>query len=259
MAFKQWLKNQIFGRVTYQRFFRKLQDIALEGQNIGTSGTLDNDGEKWAIQYVRRSLSHKNSLTIFDVGANVGDWTKEAQNIASTTYSFEPSNKAFELLKKNIGGEHLYNIALSDRTGEETLFTNESGSGLASLYPRNLKHFGIDFKKTEVISTQTLDNFCAQNKINQIDFLKIDVEGHDKKVLDGAQQMIKEGKIYFIQFEFGGADIDSRTFFQDFWYLLSSQYKISRILKDGLAPINKYRESEEVFLNTNFLAELKIK
>jgi len=67
--------------------------------------------------------------------------------------------------------------------------------------------------------------------------------------------MIDSGAIDYIQFEFGGCDIDERIFFQDFWYILNKKYKIYRVLKNGLYPINKYREIYEVFLNTNYLAK----
>ena len=52
----------------------------------------------------------------------------------------------------------------------------------------------------------------------------------------------------------GGANIDSRTFFQDFWYLLSGKYKIYRIIKNGLIEVKGYEESLEIFKNINFLA-----
>jgi hypothetical protein len=58
-------------------------------------------------------------------------------------------------------------------------------------------------------------------------------------------------------FEFGGCNIDSRTYFQDFFYLLQDQYDISRIVRDGIYKIEKYKEIYELFRNSNFLAESK--
>jgi hypothetical protein len=101
---------------------------------------------------------------------------------------------------------------------------------------------------------RTLDEYCREKNISRIDFLKLDVEGHELKALAGAKEMLSAGKIDRIQFEFGGCDIDSRSFFQDFFYLLQNRYDIFRILKNGLRPIKKYEETEEIFLTTNFLA-----
>ncbi len=69
--------------------------------------------------------------------------------------------------------------------------------------------------------------------------------------------MLNERKIRFIQFEFGGTDIDSRVFFQDFYYLLKDNYSLYRIVKDGLVKIDGYKEKYEIFDTINFLAELK--
>jgi len=85
----------------------------------------------------------------------------------------------------------------------------------------------------------------------------MDVEGNELKVLDGALNMLASKRIRFIQFEFGGCNIDSRTFFQDFYYLLNKDFQLYRIVQDGLFPINHYKECYELFMTTNFLAELR--
>ena len=85
----------------------------------------------------------------------------------------------------------------------------------------------------------------------------MDIEGHELSALKGAKEMLEGKKIRFIQFEFGGTNVDSRTYFQDFWYLLSKNYTIYRIVKDGLHLIPKYKETQEIFTTINYLAELK--
>jgi hypothetical protein len=104
----------------------------------------------------------------------------------------------------------------------------------------------------EKIILKKLDDYCAENGINEIHFLKMDIEGHEFKCLEGAKRMLNAGK-----FEFGGCNIDSRTFFQDFWYLLHDKYKIYRIVKNGLVLISSYNERLEIFKNINFFAERK--
>ena len=69
--------------------------------------------------------------------------------------------------------------------------------------------------------------------------------------------MLENHKVDFIQFEFGGRNIDSRTYFQDFYYLLKEDYYIYRIVKDGLYKIERYKEMYEAFITTNYLAERK--
>ena len=58
-----------------------------------------------------------------------------------------------------------------------------------------------------------------------------------------------------VQFELGGASIDTRTFLQDFWYLLRPLgFRLGRITPRGLVPIPHYREQDECFSMTNYVA-----
>jgi hypothetical protein len=86
-------------------------------------------------------------------------------------------------------------------------------------------------------------------------FLKIDVEGAEMDVLAGANQLIKNKKIKFLQFEYGPNCIISKVFLKDFFLLLEN-YTIYRILKNGLRPL-VYNEILEIPLTSNYVAELK--
>jgi hypothetical protein len=143
---------------------------------------------------------------------------------------------------------------LGETEGVLSLFSAVDSSGLSSVYPRRLQHFGIDMEAREEIVVKTLDSFCADNDIHQIHLLKLDVEGHELAALKGATRFLQAGRIDFIQFEFGGCNIDARTFFQDYYYLLTDQYRLYRVLIDGLHELTGYREADEIFITTNFLA-----
>ena len=66
---------------------------------------------------------------------------------------------------------------------------DSAGSGLASLTKRKLDHFNIDFSKEEKVDIDTIDNYCAENSIDHIHLLKIDIEGHELDVLSGSKRM----------------------------------------------------------------------
>jgi len=161
--------------------------------------------------------------------------------------------KLFNNLSKHSNAE-LFNFGFGDKEESNVLYSNAEGSGLASIYKRRLDHFSISMNQKEKICLKTLDNFCKDARIEHINLLKLDVEGHELKVLNGAKNLISSNSIDFIQFEFGGCNIDSRTYFQDFFYLLNPCYKIYRILKDGLYPIETYKETYEIFITTNYMA-----
>jgi hypothetical protein len=71
--------------------------------------------------------------------------------------------------------------------------------------------------------------------------------------LDGFGKAVQATNIF--QFEFGGCNIDSRTYFQDFWYFFKeNNFVIHRITPFGLEKIERYRESDEFFSTTNYIA-----
>jgi hypothetical protein len=84
----------------------------------------------------------------------------------------------------------------------------------------------------------------------------MDVEGHELEILEGAKNSLINLEI--IQFEFGGANIDTRTYFQDFWYFFqNSGFEIYRLIPSGTMLITHYSECDETFRTTNYIAVKK--
>jgi len=260
MKLKSIIANAINGSKRFQNLFQYLFKSALTGMNYGNGGDFNESGELNVLKLLNLNLDKEKVITIFDVGGNVGNYSTilaEVFGSKATIHSFEPSKKTFEIFletTKNIQNIIPNNIGLSDAENHQLLFTNKDGSGLASVYRRKLDHFGISMDMSEEIKLSTVDMYCKANNINRIHFLKLDIEGHELRALNGAKEMINNKKVDYIQFEFGGCNIDSRTYFQDFYYLLEENYKIYRILKDGLFEIKTYKETLEIFITINYLA-----
>jgi len=159
------------------------------------------------------------------------------------------SSKKDERIKLN-------NIGLGKEMGEAVLHYDNFGSGLASLTKRKLDHFNIDFSKSEKVVINTIDNYCEENAIDHIHLLKIDIEGHELDALAGTKRMFATKSIDIVTFEFGGCNIDTRTFFQDFWYYFSeASFKLFRITPSGyLHLLESYKEIYEQFRTINFIA-----
>lgn len=244
-----------------------IMNVCESAQGIGSGSGVASSGEVEALERVRATLG--DSAVVFDVGANVGDYATQILSVFSgkniELHCFEPSAATFAMLSSASGlqglsgkGVVLNNFALGARDERRMLYSDAEGSGMASLTQRRLDHFNINMESREAVEVRTLDLYAAERGITRIDFLKVDVEGHELDVFAGAHALLQAKAIRTIQFEFGGCNIDTRTYFQDFWYLFSSHgYSLYRIAPAGrLCPITAYGEHLERFTTTNFLASL---
>lgn len=260
-----WVFRAFEGKLAYQRLFERLHELSLRGMNFGRGDEIEHSGELEVMRYVFSQRKNENrQIVIFDVGANIGKYTlallSAMPNRDLMVYAFEPSLHTYERLTANVQKRNTvltFNVGLSDVNTTQVLHTDKELSGLASIYRRKLESRNIVMDKVETITLRRLDDFCREHKIGEVDFLKLDVEGHELFALRGAAEMMRKGKIRFIQFEFGGCNIDSRTYFKDFYELLDGKYALYRIVKDGIYPVREYKESDEVFTTTNYFAELR--
>ena len=247
----------------FQPFWVKLHHISLVGMNHWGGANLYNSGEVHALNYMVEKLKDKSSIMVFDVGANYGQYALLANSLIKnklTINSFEPSKYTCDILiKETQDHDHIiiHNMGLGDKKCKLKLYSSGKGSPVASVY--NLSNRTNQFKEdySEEIELTTLDSFCNDNNISTIDILKIDIEGHELFALKGASEKLKNSKINFIQFEFGECNIDSKTYFKDFYDILSSNFNLYRIVSNGLYKLGDYDESFEVFHTANFLAERK--
>jgi len=234
---------------------------------IGAGAVTETSGEQVIIDLLRQAsarLSPERPLCIFDVGANKGQFLSMLLGgLGSTTlhlHAFEPSSTAFAALTAAHGNDPrltLNNVGLGREETSMTLYSDSDASGIASLYRRRLDHFGLTFDQSETVSIEMLDVYRERKRVEQIDLLKLDVEGHELDVLAGAQKSFGAGRINMVTFEFGGCNIDSRSFLQDFFYFFKqyNSFDLFRITPAGyLAPVTAYREVYEQFRTTNYLA-----
>lgn len=197
---------------------------------------------------------------IVDIGANQGDYSQEllSRFPQAEFYLFEPSRYNCQRLAERFAGcpgIAIRCLAVSSCSGRATLYSDRQGSGLASLTRRNLAHFGLSMDQEESVDVIRFDDFWSSVRPfgGLIDYVKIDIEGHELDALTGMGDLIHDTKI--IQFEFGGCNIDTRTYFQDFWYFFSARgFRLYRITPSGPALLSEYREADEFFATTNYIA-----
>ena len=254
----------IMARPVFSKINNLIYALALRGLGVYNYNNSKISGEKWLIHNVVKKLG--NNLVILDVGANVGNYTKEilsASVNAKVIYSFEPHPVTYRTLERNLALFNqavTVNLALSNESGEMSLFDRADGDGTshASLSGEIFLEVHHVEKNCSSVSVVTLDGFCTQKNISTIDFLKIDVEGYEFNVLRGSNVMLSTGKIKVIQFEFTQLNSVVGVFFKDIYDILSKRYDIYRLLPHGLRKIESYNPTMcEIFGYQNYVAILR--
>lgn len=208
----------------------------------------------------RRLLSAIQSLNFkiyFDVGANSGEWSLlvHSLNNENSIHAFELIPSTFQLLKNNtryLSNVFCNNFGLSDSAATVTACYSEDDNKLSSMIAGKEIH-ALRWQEIDC-NVLTGDEYCNNKSINFIDFLKIDTEGSDLKVLRGFMNKLNGGNIRLIQFEYGMTNIYSRDLLLDFYDLLQSKgYVIGKIYPDGVR-FNSYNPRHEDFRGPNYVA-----
>jgi hypothetical protein len=101
----------------------------------------------------------------------------------------------------------------------------------------------------------TLADYCATNSIADIDFLKIDVEGHEIEVLRGATALFENRAIGAVQFEYGGTFVQPRILLRDcFDFFAEYDYLLYKVFPKELRRVEAYDERMESFRYSNWVA-----
>jgi FkbM family methyltransferase len=206
-----------------------------------------------------RFLPRQNAV-VFDVGANRGEWSVALLARASAQISrlvlVEPQPSLIPILSNITAQEiqiEVIDRAVGRKSGEATLFADQPGSILASLTKRRLDHVGIAMTIEESVHVTTIDELAESRNLERIDLLKLDIEGHEFDALMGATRLLAEKRIGYLQFEFGGCNIDTRTYLRDFWHLFNDYgYEVGRLAKRSLIALPHYSERLEMFATTNY-------
>ncbi len=221
---------------------------------------------KWANYHIRDEVRSSLNLLAYpplvfvDIGAHEGKYTKELLKIYPQTicHLFEPSKKNNTYLNEIFSNREnifIHPYALSDSNSMGKLHSDQSGSQIGSLTKRNfVNEPNVINEFSEEVIIKRFDEYWLQDNFpEKIDFMKIDVEGYEMNVLKGVSDLIDN--ISLIQFEFGATQIDTRSFFRDFWlYFEEKKFKLFRITPNGIKPINDYHVKLECFYYSNFLA-----
>ena len=214
----------------------------------------DTNGEYWLLgEFVRLS---KGSLVLFDVGANKGDWTLQALEIATrrnsriSVYAFEPCSGTRALLTQRIssyGGVSISGNALSSSEGEVCFYSNENGAGTNSLSE-------ISGNQRELVKVTTLDLLLSKYGIGAIDMLKVDTEGFDFEVLKGGECALKAGLIELVQFEYNWRWLINHVALRDvIEFIKDKPYRLGKLMGDAIEIFDEWHFEMDRYFESNYV------
>lgn len=192
---------------------------------------------------------------IFDVGAHKGSYTEYvlSEMPDADCFLFEPNEHLCDFY---LSKYKAFNTLVGATSGPKDFYECEGKADeLSSMYKRPV--FDELQVSTGKVGCITIDEFCSDLSIERIDLLKIDVEGAELDVLNGAEKMLSDRKIYFLQVEYGGTYPDAGiTGLQVIQYLNELGYKVYELVGGKLVVITPENFVED-YRYTNFLVTLK--
>lgn len=251
--------TRVFAHRVCYRLNRFLFRLALHGMGLLNHESMRLSGETHFVKKVLPRIVGQDQPLLIDVGANEGQYVQllSERFPSALIHAFEPNPETYDRLQINCAryAATLKNVALGSRSGSATLFdrSDQAGSSHASLYRDVIEEIHDQGVLETNVPVSTLDEYCQSEGIDYIDFLKIDTEGGELSVLQGARRLLRQHRIACIQFEFNEMNIVSGTFFRDFRKLLVN-FDLYRTLPSGLLPLTDSPVLVELYGYQNIVA-----
>jgi FkbM family methyltransferase len=187
----------------------------------------------------QKSIAGNKSSIIFDVGANRGDVTQKYNLLFpdSKIFAFEPFPDHAQIFRSNFSlrkNIELHEMALSNIVGTLDFHVNKSSDTNSLLKSTKIGASSDEQCRTQskiTVNVNTLDNFCKERNISNIDILKLDVQGSELNILQGANDLLSQRKIKLIYTEayFKEQYENQPLFFQICEYLLKRGFYLEDI------------------------------
>lgn len=174
------------------------------------------------ITYAWLSVLNKPNATVIDVGANFGYYgmlaAQRLDKKKGKVVLFEPNPELLYYINKTLSVNWLNentvveNMGLAEARGTAKLYLLEDYIGSSSMHSAKQlgeyleDHMTLKEKKVFDVPTITLDEYCKINKIKQVDFIKMDIEGYEEAAYAGMRQVVKNSPelILFLEFTRAG-------------------------------------------------------
>jgi FkbM family methyltransferase len=249
---------QFYSANRHKKELTKLTDVVL-AYALSARGynNYRSDSESGEAFFINEILAKSRPKLCIDVGANIGEYSVALMKATDTqVVAFEPLPIAFQILSQK--SKEFPGRLIAEKMGiganQEELFINydPSETSFAS-FSKDVEQ--VDYlKNTQSLKAPlvTLDWYCETNKINEIDLIKIDVEGFESEVFAGAKNVFNQIRPRFIQMEFNW----HQMFRNAPLYYFSKQlhgYETYQLLPNGWAKRDPKDPVSNIFLFSNFV------
>lgn len=193
--------------------------------------------------------------TIFDVGCNIGEWTRMVRIFqpVANVHMFEILPSVFQqLIRTDILDNNTFanSFGLSKETGDIVIKEVLDNSRVSTTV-LNLRHDNSVLRKAVVVNPMT---YIDYHNINYIDYLKLDTEGHEYSILEGFIPLLEKGNIKCIQFEYNYTCILTKKLLIDFYQLLTPYgYRLGKLTPAGVL-FKDYILPDEDFQGPDYIA-----
>ena len=209
------------------------------------------NGERWLLSV----LGRESIRTVLDIGANVGGWSLLAADLlpSATIYALEVVPETAATLRARTAHRDsikCFNLGLAAHTGTLSLRYDPKASTHATFtdYPHRWVGERVE------CPVMRGEDFLSREGIQQVDLLKLDVEGAEHLVLEGLENHLRERRVRFVQFEYGRVNILTHFLLRDFYQLFAKHgYVVGKIYPDYV-DFRDYDLNDEDFLGPNYLA-----
>ncbi|HKD78927.1 MAG TPA: FkbM family methyltransferase [Candidatus Angelobacter sp.] len=244
----------LFARKGFQWFHHGLFTLALRGRGYNNYSDYSLSGER---TFVKTVLAAANPVHCMDIGANTGSFTELVlESTAATVIAIEPLTEAYSQLqrlqRKYRDRIIAMNCAVGDAHGQSVIYYGAADSEHASLSPEANQVPYVKNTNQQNVTVQTVDEIVRQLSLTRLDFIKIDTEGFEEKVLRGAQHTLNTLKPAFIQLEFNWHQMFVGNTLWHFSRLLPG-YRPYQLLPGGWHPVDVFAPINNVFLFSNFV------
>lgn len=198
----------------------------------------------------------KSPVTLLDIGANRGEWSREAVLLARSghtklkVHAFEPNSGTRAMLDAAVARLteiKVESVALSNAAGTASFYSESAGAGTSSLHP-------VSGSQEERVMLTTLDAWFRLSRCGQVRMIKIDVEGFDSLVLEGATDILGRGLVDVVQFEYNWRWLlNSRSLYWVFEFIRDKPYVVGKLVSDGVLTFDRWHFELDRFFEGNYV------